>query len=231
MHNRILHKREYTRLFILRHAQTALNAEGKIQGETDIPLNHQGRQQAKKMAAYLARYYTIEHLFSSPFPRAQETAQIVSQRYGISTEINPDLIELQFGKINNQRFSELETIAPEYFGKINHIYDTSTDENISKPAFPEGESTAAIQKRIEHFTNQLLEQHRGKCVAAVSHGGFIKYMLAYYAGIPLQQPIFFFIENASVSVVDFYQNRSIIMAINECGYLNIPIRYSHPSVL
>lgn len=225
------HNTDFTRLFILRHAQTDLNADGKIQGETDAKLNQQGRKQAKKLAKRLSRFYQLDQVYASPYPRAQETAQLVAQRFGIGYDVNADLAELNFGKINNQRFIDLATIQPDYYAQVNRVYAADPGENIVKPSFPQGESTTEIQERIQRFTQKLLEQHRGECVAAVSHGGFIKYMLAYYAGIPLDKPIFLFIENTSISVVDFYQNRAILMALNDFGHLDIPLRYSRPSVL
>ena len=225
------HNADFTRLFILRHAQTALNAAGKIQGETEAGLNAQGRQQARKAARRLARFYQLDHIYSSPYPRAQETAGIVAHPFKLEVEANDNLRELSFGKINNERFIDLETIQPDYFHQINNIYASKAEEGVCKPPFPEGESIADIRARIECFTAQLLAQHRGQFVAAVSHGGFIKYMLAYYAGISLEDPLLIFVENASISIVDFYQNRSIIMVLNDFAHLEMPVRFSRPSVL
>ena len=56
-------------------------------------------------------------------------------------------------------------------------------------------------------------------------------MLAYYAGISLEDPLLIFVENASISIVDFYQNRSIIMVLNDFAHLEMPVRFSRPSVL
>jgi broad specificity phosphatase PhoE len=225
------HNADFTRLFILRHAQTALNADGRIQGETDAGLNAQGRQQARKAARRLARFYQLDHIYSSPYPRARETAGIVARPFKLEVEANDDLHELSFGKINNERFIDLEKLQPDYFHQINNIYASKAEEGLCKPPFPEGESIADIRSRIESFTTQLLAQHRGQFVVAVSHGGFIKYMLAYYAGISLEDPLLIFVENASISIVDFYQNRSILMVLNDYAHLEIPVRFSRPSVI
>ena len=146
-------------------------------------------------------------------------------------EANEDLHELSFGKINNERFIDLETIHPDYFHQINHLYATKAEEGVCKPPFPEGESVAEIRARIERFTGHLLANHRGQFVAAVSHGGIIKYMLAHYAGLSLEDPIMFFVENASINIVDFYQNRSILMVLNDFAHLEMPVRFSRPSVV
>ena len=225
------HNADFTRLFILRHAETDLNAAGKIQGETEVGLNAKGRQQARKTARRLARYYQLDHIYTSPYPRARETAGIIARPYKLNVEANEDLHELSFGKINNERFIDLETIQPDYFHQINHLYATKAEEGVGKPPFPGGESVAEIRARIERFTGHLLDNHRGQFVAAVSHGGIIKYMLAYYAGLSLEDPILFFVENASINIVDFYQNRSILMALNDFAHLEMPVRFSRPSVV
>ena len=141
------HNADFTRLFILRHAETDLNAAGKIQGETEVGLNAKGRQQARKTARRLARYYHLDHIYTSPYPRARETAEIIARPYKLNVEANEDLHELTFGKINNERFIDLETIQPEYFHQINHLYATKAEEGVSKPPFPEGESVAEIRSR------------------------------------------------------------------------------------
>lgn len=231
MNQRIPHNPEYTRLFILRHAQTALNAAGRMQGVTDASLDRQGRTQAKKLAERLFRLYAIDHIYSSPYPRAQETAQFVARRYGLEVEISDDLAELGFGEIDNERFEDLKTLAPQFYQQTNRLYNIASPRDATKPAYPGGESFAQIRARVERFTAHFLDQHRGKCVAAVSHGGFIKYMFAHYLGFPLEQPIFISVENTSISIVDFYQQRAIVRCFNDAGHLGFPIRYSRPAVL
>ncbi len=231
MNNRIPHNPDFTRLFILRHAQTALNAAGKMQGFTDAPLDHTGREQAKNLADTLYPLYAIDHIYTSPYPRAQETAQYVGRKYGLEVEPNDDLRELGFGEIDNERFEDLKTLAPDFYHQTNFLYAAESIEGMGKPPYPGGESIAQIRARVAHFTGQLLEKHKGKCVAAVSHGGFIKYLFAYYLGFPLEQPIFISIENTSISIVDFVESRAIVRCFNETGHLHSPIRYSRPAVV
>jgi broad specificity phosphatase PhoE len=118
-------------------------------------------------------------------------------------EPTPDLAELGFGVAENERYIDLKTKAPDFYDGINRLYELNSLAGSGKPSYPEGESVAEIRARLEHFTQCLLSAYQGKCVAAVSHGGFIKYMVAYYLGLPLEQPIFITINNASLSIVDF----------------------------
>ncbi len=231
MDHRIPHNPDFTRLFILRHAQTALNVAGKMQGNTDTPLDAEGRGQAATLAETLYNMYAIDHIFSSPYPRALETAQFAASKYGLEVEATPDLSELGFGDIDNESFADLKTLAPDFYNQTNAFYSLPSIHGLGKPAYPGGESVAQVGARVEHFTQQILTQYKGKCVAAVSHGGFIKYMFAYYLGFPLEQPIFISVENTSITIVDFVESRAIVRCFNETGHLHLPIRYSRPAVV
>ena len=231
MDHRIPHNPDFTRLFILRHAQTALNVAGKMQGITDAPLDAEGRRQAETLAETLYDLYGIDHIFSSPYPRAMETAGFVARKYGLEVESTPDLAELDFGDIDNESFADLKTLAPDFYNQTNALYSLESIQGMGKPAYPDGESIAQVRARVEHFTQHILTQYKGKCVAAVSHGGFIKYMFAYYLGFPLEQPIFISVENTSITIVDFVESRAIVRCFNETGHLHLPIRYTRPAVV
>lgn len=231
MNQRILHNTEYTRLFILRHAQTAFNVEGRMQGNVDEQLDSTGIQQAQKMTERLSRFYTIDHILSSPYPRAQETAAILAKAYDLEVEPNDNLVEINFGEIDNQKFDDLVEMDHGYFKQVKKIYETDPNVKTSKPVYPGGESPAEIRARVKRFTQYILDNYKGTCIAAISHGGFIKNMLAYYVGLPWDQPVFFSIRNTSISVVDFLQQRVILRTIGDSCHLDMPIRYSQSFVM
>lgn len=63
------------RLLLVRHGETPWNAEGRYQGQTDIPLSPVGEEQARKLGARLAGV-SITRAVASPLARAQRTAQL-----------------------------------------------------------------------------------------------------------------------------------------------------------
>ena len=65
------------KILITRHGQTNWNVLGKIQGQTDIELNENGKKQAKEISEYI-RNENIELIITSPLKRAKETAEIVT---------------------------------------------------------------------------------------------------------------------------------------------------------
>jgi broad specificity phosphatase PhoE len=231
MIQKLPHNKEYTRLFLLRHAQTSMNAEGRIQGNVDNPLNEAGISQATKLAERMARQYDLDKIFASPYIRARQTAQIVADACHMDVETNDDLVEVNFGDIANHKFKDLEQTHPEFFKQIRLFFDSHPNGTMERPQTPNGETMQAIGERAARFTNLLLDKYNGQRVALVSHGAFMKYMLASYAGMPLNKPIMIWLDNASLSVVDFYKGKAIIRVINDTGHLDMPLNYARPGLM
>ena len=85
-----------TTLLLVRHGETDWNAEGKLQGHTDRPLNDYGRRQAQILADRLAKE-KIDAVYASDLCRARETAEILGERLGLAVGVDPDLREKNWG--------------------------------------------------------------------------------------------------------------------------------------
>ena len=66
------------KIYMIRHGQTDWNLAGKIQGKTDVPLNEEGRAQARFLAEAM-KSRPAAKVFTSPLKRARETAQAVAE--------------------------------------------------------------------------------------------------------------------------------------------------------
>jgi probable phosphoglycerate mutase len=62
---------------LIRHGETDWNAEGRIQGHSDIELNARGLEQARRLAARMPDEGEFVALYSSPLKRALKTAQMI----------------------------------------------------------------------------------------------------------------------------------------------------------
>ena len=85
-----------TTLLLVRHGETDWNAEGRLQGHTDTPLNDYGRRQAAALGEDLAGD-GIDAVYSSDLARARETAEIVAGRLGLPVVLEPGLREKNWG--------------------------------------------------------------------------------------------------------------------------------------
>lgn len=102
-----------TRLYIVRHGQTAWNVEGRLQGSSDQPLNELGRAQAQRAAASLARVLLKPCLVvSSPLSRALDTALAIAD--AVATEVHTDarLIERAYGEWEGLTWDERYARSP-----------------------------------------------------------------------------------------------------------------------
>lgn len=104
-----------SRLLILRHGQTAWNANDRVQGQTDIDLDETGRDQAGRVAAVLATYHP-DLIVSSDLKRASQTAEAVSALVGQPVELDPRLRERNYGPWQGLSLPEIERAFPEEYG-------------------------------------------------------------------------------------------------------------------
>jgi broad specificity phosphatase PhoE len=85
-----------TRIHLVRHGETEWNRELRWQGHSDPPLNERGRDQARSLAAALARR-PFTAVYSSDLRRASETAEIVAAPLGLAVHVDSRLREIDVG--------------------------------------------------------------------------------------------------------------------------------------
>ena len=144
------------RVYLLRHGETAWNAQGRYLGRTDLPLTEAGRAALRK--ADLAP----EAVFVSPLGRAAETAAVLFPQ--ARQIVVPDLREMDFGLFEGRGWRDMEDFAP---------YREWVDGDCRGPV-PEGESMEAFCARTCAAFGALMDQAAasgGKYLAVVAHGG------------------------------------------------------------
>ncbi len=93
------------KIYLMRHGETEYNRVGRLQGQSDIPLNEFGIQLAEKTAEGL-KSVNFDAVFSSPLQRALETARIVTGSRDVKVETDERLKEIHFGAGEGARFDE-----------------------------------------------------------------------------------------------------------------------------
>ena len=179
-------------LVVVRHGQTESNRSGTLQGQLDTALDQLGIQQAQAVARRLKKR-RFDMVFSSDLNRALHTAKIILQ-YHPQLQINttPALREWNLGDLQGRLLKDLAEKEPE----IIQAFRTETPDL----KIPGGESLAAFQNRVSTFISTLAQEHCGKRLLLVTHGGAIQRMLRYAAG-PINAPnVRPFCSNASIAV-------------------------------
>jgi broad specificity phosphatase PhoE len=126
-------------IWLARHGETAYNAARRFQGQSAVPLNERGREQARALAETAAGR-AFASLWCSPLARARETAEIVGARIGLEPTDDARLMETDAGDWTNRMFAEVAAEDPARFaGFVAGAKDF---------AFPGGESFAQQQDRV-----------------------------------------------------------------------------------
>lgn len=162
--------------YFVRHGETDWNSLGKIQGQTDIPLNENGRAQARALASRLAGL-GIEHIYSSPLLRAKETANIINEKVGVERIVVNLLIkEVSFGDLEGKVYEEFTDEFKRLFDAI--IRNGDNDLKTLCVSFPNGECFHEVFGRFQKFMQSIPDDEDN--VLIVSHGAFIKASLVKY---------------------------------------------------
>jgi 2,3-bisphosphoglycerate-dependent phosphoglycerate mutase len=179
-----------TRLIIIRHGETDWNAEHRIQGNTDIPLNKKGIAQAEALSERLSDA-PIGAIFSSDLSRAVKTAEIIRRRIpGASHAVTPRLRERNWGALEGKTREEIKSEFPMDAAAIfspDHV-----------PAG--GESRLDFIKRIDGLIDSIAADRAGETSIAVTHGGVCAIVLKSIMGIDVLRRTPFNIDNCSVNI-------------------------------
>ncbi|HBU29532.1 MAG: phosphoglycerate kinase [Thiobacillus sp. GWE1_62_9] len=183
-----------TRICLIRHGETRWNAEGRIQGHTDIPLNETGRAQALAMA-FNAAHHRFHAIYSSDLLRATETAQVLAQREALEVKLLPQLRERHFGLFQGLTAAQGAERHPEAYA---HYIARDLDYD-----FGTGESLRGFAERVVDGIDWLVRHHGGQTIAAVCHSGVLDVVYRRASGRPLDTPRDFKIPNCALNWFHF----------------------------
>ena len=85
-------------IYLARHGETAWSLTGQHTGLTDLPLTERGERNASRLQQRL-KGLTFAKVFTSPLQRARRTCELAG--FGTVAEIDPDLLEWDYGKYEN----------------------------------------------------------------------------------------------------------------------------------
>jgi len=182
-----------TRFIVVRHGETQWNIAARIQGHGDSALTDSGIAQADAIAQRLTTE-PFDVLVSSDLGRAMQTAGRISAATG--REVVPDarFRERSFGCAEGLTYDELHKRFPDAFGR--HLHDNDPDFRL-----PESETRREFYVRIADAFEALANEHAGKQVAVVCHGGVLAALYRHIHGIAASQPASVEIPNAAYNRV------------------------------
>jgi probable phosphoglycerate mutase len=181
-----------TRLCLIRHGETTWNAQRRLQGHTDTPLNSRGQIQARQMAQALKNTkLSFDALYCSDLKRAMDTANAIVQLFGITALANSAFRERHFGALQGLSIEEAPAAQPKLWKA--HLARELDHE------LEGGESILQFATRVEGAIEMIRTQHSGKTVLVVSHGGTLDMMYRIASKQPLDTERMISVPNASLN--------------------------------
>ncbi len=203
-----------TNIILIRHGETAWNAERRLQGHIDIALNGEGLRQAAATAEALAGE-RIDLVVSSDLQRAAATADAVARTRGTLVQRDPLLRERCFGGFEGLLYSEIEQRFPVEFAAWQA-------REIDAP-MPSG---ARVAETFRQFYQRAVaaivhwgDSHPGQTLALVAHGGVLECTYRAALGLSLETPRDFPVLNASINRFTVHARKLSLVSWGEVGHL------------
>jgi broad specificity phosphatase PhoE len=174
---------------LARHGETAWSLSGQHTGLTDLPLTERGESDASALKLRL-KIMTFSKVFTNPLKRAVRTCELAG--FGDRSEIDPDLVEWNYGEYEGVRTAEIRERRPNW--------------QLFRDGCPGGESVEEIGARADRVVARV--RSINESVLLFSSGHFLRVLAARWLGLGAASGASFVLETASVSILGYKHDLS-----------------------
>ncbi|ENV29860.1 histidine phosphatase family protein [Acinetobacter baumannii] len=163
-------------IFLIRHAESEANINGKTLSHASIALSKHGHKQAQALCSKLPE---IDHVIVSQYLRTHQTAAPLLEKYNLSFEVDEHLHEFSYlseRKCANTNMDDRKAWVNAYWEKMDYQHKDADD----------AESFEDLYMRVQAFHEKLKvlnENYVQKNLAVFSHGQFLQLLM-----MQIQQP-------------------------------------------
>ncbi len=212
--NNIPQKIGESRIILIRHGETDWNKEGRFQGQIDIPLNDNGKRQAKQASEFL-KEINFNKAYSSSMMRPFETAKIILGKNNLKINRIDKLVEISHGLWEGKLENEIKDKWP------NLLEDWHN--NPESVIMPEGESIKDVALRsIFAWESICKEQADGDTTLVVAHDAVNKTLLCHILGLDFSNIWMIKQGNGGITVIDIFKDPNkdnVVSALNITTHL------------
>lgn len=165
------------RVFLIRHGETEKRDEKIFLGQTDVPLNEEGREQCRIAGIELTHFdIQTSNLYSSDLKRALQSAEIIIPNTGIDMKIQkvPEFREMNLGSWDGKYIREIREQYPE-------AYEQRGEDLLGYRIDEEAENFYDLRERVVAKFNQIVQEEPGD-VVIVAHSGVLKVLKCELTG-------------------------------------------------
>ena len=177
----------------MRHGETAWNAEHRVQGQLDVPLNAIGQAQAQAASKALAQE-EFDAIYSSDLSRARQTAQPAASLLAREILLEKDLRERHYGIFERLTYAEVKVRYPDDYARF-----AAHDPEY---AFRTGESLRDFNARSVAVISRIAARHENRHVLVFTHGGVLDMLYRHITGFSLSASRDFGIPNAGLNRIE-----------------------------
>lgn len=200
------------RVYLVRHAESVWNAEGRVQGQADPPLSEAGLAQAAQLADRF-RGKAVAGVYTSPLQRARQTAEAIAGAVSQPVRVDDRLKEHDVGLFTGLVWGEIVTRFPEFAEAwLEQPFD-----------MPGGERQLAFRGRAVSALQDIMARHTSGEVVVVSHAGILGEYLAHALGLATNRRHPFRFDNASVTLLEVGGAMPRLHRLNDVSHLAPPL--------
>ena len=207
------------KIILVRHGKTVWNAEGRYQGKMDIPLNEEGKEQARRVGEAL-KEFPVKAVFSSPLSRCRDTAEEIARHHGLEVQVKEGFKEIDHGEWEGMLASEVEEKYPE----LLKLWRTRPAE----VQMPGGESLKDVYDRaVEAFEEVVSQFSPEDLIVIVGHDATNKVLMCYLLGTDLNKFWAFKQANCGITVLEYDPGTKqvVVHVANATGHLGKEIDF------
>ncbi len=197
-------------LFVVRHGSTVWNRETRYQGQKDISLSEEGKEQAAKISIRFQQE-PVQGIYTSPLKRALHTADMIAKPHGMEVGILPGMKEIGFGDWEGKPYS---IVQQEYAETLRHWIEDPVQNPI-----PNGECLKDLKRRVKSALDEILARHSTGKVILVGHSGSIRMIFCIVLNMELSSFWRIMQFNGAVNLIQYRNKTPTVYAVNDINHL------------
>ena len=194
--------KELPLIYLARHGETTWSLSGQHTGLTDLPLTELGERNAQRLGGRLSGI-VFDSVFTSPLRRARRTCELAG--FGAVAEIDPNLLEWNYGDYEGRRSVEIHAERPEW--------------QLFRDGAPGGESPQQVAERADWVVDRLRAVSGN--VLIFSSGHFLRMLAGSWIGIEPYEARSLMLSTGSLSILGYEHNleQPVIKLWNDTNHL------------